>query len=145
METTRRTRNPCRVADQAATSESGLKPDHAEIREGWAARDRDKTAGALEVAEGNVEASLGGGVYKKRIALPGKGKSGGARTLVAFKKGEHTFYLHGFNKNERSNISQKELRALKSAANVWFSKLTKELKKAERAGALVELMHEDKL
>jgi hypothetical protein len=48
------------------------------------------------------------GVYKKRVALPGKGKSGGTRTLIAFRKGEHTFYLHGFRKNERANISKKK-------------------------------------
>lgn len=106
--------------------------------------DEDLNHAAKEVAEGIVEANLGGGVYKKRIALPGKGKSGGSRTLLAFKKGEHTFYLYGFNKSERSNISKKELRALKSAASVWFLMPTRELRKAVKIGALVELVLEGK-
>jgi hypothetical protein len=79
------------------------------------------------------------GVYKKRVALPGKGKSGGTRTLIAFRKGEHTFYLHGFRKNERANISKKELRVLKQTAAIWFSMSPKELQKAVKARVLVEL------
>jgi hypothetical protein len=82
-------------------------------------------------------------VYKKRVALPGKGKSGGARTLVAFRKGEHTFYLYGFRKNERANISPKELRILKKEASVWFSLSPKKLQKAIEARVLVELYEKD--
>lgn len=70
--------------------------------------DENLQEAATEVAEGTVEADLGGGVYKKRVALLGKGKSGGARTLIAFRKGEHTFYLYGFRKNERANIFKKK-------------------------------------
>ena len=36
-----------------------------------------------EMAAGLYDADLGGGLFKKRIAKPGKGKSGGFRTLVA--------------------------------------------------------------
>ena len=42
---------------------------------------------AREVTEGRFEANLGKGLYKKRIAKPGRGKSAGYRTLLAFKKG----------------------------------------------------------
>ncbi|WZF17207.1 type II toxin-antitoxin system RelE/ParE family toxin [Nostoc sp. UHCC 0302] len=35
-----------------------------------------------EMAAGLYDADLGGGLFKKRIAKPGKGKSGGFRTLI---------------------------------------------------------------
>lgn len=53
---------------------------------------------------------------KKRVALRGKGKRGGARTIVAPKLAERWFFLYGFSKNERSNIVKDELRALQEVA-----------------------------
>ena len=40
-------------------------------------------AAVVEMAAGLIDADLGGRVYKKRVRLPGRGKSGGARTLIA--------------------------------------------------------------
>ena len=41
---------------------------------------------AIKAAErGLIDADLGGGIIKLRIARPGKGKSGGFRTLIAYK------------------------------------------------------------
>lgn len=99
---------------------------------------------AAEVALGNVEASLGGSIFKKRVAYEGRGKRGSSRTLIACREGRHTFYLHGFNKNEISNISPKELGVLRHAAEVWFSKSQVELNAAVEAGVLVEIVAEDK-
>ena len=62
---------------------------------------------------GLVEADLGGGLIKQRIAREGKGKSGGYRTLVAYRKGERSVFLFGFAKSERANIDRVELEALK--------------------------------
>ena len=36
-----------------------------------------------EMARGLVDADLGGNIYKKRIALPGKSKSNNTRTIIA--------------------------------------------------------------
>ena len=55
-----------------------------------------------EMAAGLIDADLGGGVVKKRIALPGRGKSGSTRTLVATNKGTRWFFLYGFEKNDRA-------------------------------------------
>ena len=41
-----------------------------------------------EMERGLLDADLGGGVLKKRIALPGRGKRGGIRTLVATNQGD---------------------------------------------------------
>ena len=81
-------------------------------------QDAELYVAAQEVAAGQVEAALGGNVFKKRVALPGGGKSGGSRTLIAIKKSKHAFFLYGFEKNERSNIKTSELATLKSAAKV---------------------------
>ncbi len=45
-----------------------------------------------EMAQGLVDADLGGNVLKKRVALPGQGRRGGARTLVASKMADRWFF-----------------------------------------------------
>lgn len=69
-----------------------------------------------EMEQGLIDADLGGGVVKKRVALPGRGKSGGARTLVATNKGSRWFFVFGFEKSIRSSTSDKELEALQGMA-----------------------------
>jgi hypothetical protein len=48
---------------------------------------------AREIEQGLFEADLGGGVCKKRVAVPGRGKSGSTRTLVAKKHMNAIFCL----------------------------------------------------
>ena len=60
-----------------------------------------------DVSHGLIDADLGGHVYKKRVAIEGQGKSGGLRTLLAFKLDDKAFFMYGFSKNKRSNISIK--------------------------------------
>ena len=69
-----------------------------------------------EMAQGLVDADLGGGVVRKRVGLAGRGKRGGARTLVATNKGDRWFFVFGFEKNERANIADDELDALQNIA-----------------------------
>jgi hypothetical protein len=68
-------------------------------------------AAAVEMASGLVDADLGGGIVKKRVTLPGAGKSGGARVLVATQMSNRWFFLFGLEKNERANVSSTELEA----------------------------------
>lgn len=83
----------------------------------WASKQKipnNELATALaEIQAGNFEANLGGHIYKKRIQFEGKGKSGSGRTIVCFKKDERAIFIHGFAKNEKSNLSRTELFALK--------------------------------
>lgn len=65
----------------------------------------------FEMAQGLVDADLGGCVVKKRVALLGRGKSGGARTIVATNRGDRWFFMYGFEKNERANIDKDELKS----------------------------------
>ena len=97
------------------------------------------SAAVLEMMQGLVDADLGGHVIKKRVALPGQGKRGGARTLVATKMAERWFFLFGFNKNERANIDQDALRALQEVAREWLALDDAQLTTALTAGEIVEV------
>ena len=95
-----------------------------------------------EMAAGLVDADLGGGVFKKRIALPGRGKSGSVRTLVATRKADRWIFLFGYEKSERSDITPKELRGLQGFAADLLSLSTKDLAVFLADGALQEIEHE---
>lgn len=99
-------------------------------------------AAVAEMASGLVDADLGGNVYKKRVALPGGGKSGGVRTLVATRQGELWFFMFGFEKAERSNVTAKELAALKMLAADLLSQPPKALDDLGAKGSLKEICHE---
>jgi len=73
---------------------------------------------AAEVAAGEFDADLGGHVYAQRVVRSGGGKSGGFRTIILFKVGGHSSFAHGFAKNEKANVTAKELKALKKLAEV---------------------------
>ena len=68
-----------------------------------------------EFNDGNKGDSLGGGLYKKRIPLPGtnKGKRGGARAIIFYKVGKILVFILGFNKTDVENISGKQKKKLK--------------------------------
>lgn len=89
-------------------------------------------AAVCEMERGLIDADLGGGVVKKRIALAGRGKRSSSRILVATNKNDLWFFVFGFEKNERGNINAAELKALQALAKdlLDFSatKLESELK-----------------
>jgi hypothetical protein len=88
-----------------------------------------------EIARGLVDAELGGHVYKKRIKLPGRGKRGGARTLLTYKANDKAFFIYGYAKNERENIGNTDLEALKELAvdllGYTEAEITKAIENAE--------------
>lgn len=72
---------------------------------------------AVQRAErGQIDADLGGGVIKQRIARGGQGKSGAFRTIILFRKQHRAFFVYGFAKSERSNIGIDEEKAFRKAA-----------------------------
>jgi hypothetical protein len=109
----------------------------------WAAKegldDESLRTAVDEMEQGLIDADLGGHVVKKRVALAGRGKSGGARTLIAYRVGDRAFFIYGFAKNARANISAKELEALKAYAAVLLSYSEKDLDKAVKEGVLYEV------
>jgi hypothetical protein len=92
-----------------------------------------------QLEAGQADANLGGNVYKIRIARSGKGKAGGYRVIVLFRIGERTFYVYGFAKSEKDNISEKELRNMKRAAKKYFSMTSDQLRERVENGQLFEL------
>ena len=71
-------------------------------------------ADAVARAErGLIDATLGDGLIKQRVARPGKGKSGGWRTLIAYRSGRRAVFLFGFAKSDLDNISAADLASLK--------------------------------
>lgn len=77
---------------------------------------------AVERAEkGLVDADLGSGVIKQRIARPGAGKSKGYRSIVLYRTGEKAFFVYGFSKSELGNIRDDELEQFKKAARITLA------------------------
>lgn len=96
-----------------------------------------------EMESGLIDAKLGGHVVKKRVALPGRGKRGGSRTLVVYQQADKAFFVYGFAKNERANISAKQLKALKLLATQLLGYTNLALTKAINAGELIEVNEDD--
>ena len=110
---------------------------------GWANKegltDMALAAAVLEMECGLSGDNLGGQVYKKRVALPGRGKRGSTRTLIAYRRKERAFFTYGFAKNERANIGDSNLKALKLLAKVLLDYSDSILRKAVQAGELIEV------
>jgi hypothetical protein len=94
-----------------------------------------------EMAEGLIDAELGGGVVKKRVPLPGRGKSGGTRVLLATNRGSLWFFLFGFEKSERANVNSRELVALKAIAADLLKLSPDDLGKQLESETLQEICH----
>lgn len=104
--------------------------------------DRTLWAAVIEMENGLIDADLGGHVVKKRIALPGRGKRGGARSLLAYRLGDCAFFVYGFARNERNNIDDRELKALKLLASALLGWTPEQTGHALREGALIEVIHD---
>jgi hypothetical protein len=92
-----------------------------------------------EMIQGLIDADLGGGVVKKRVGLAGRGKSGGARTLIATNRGNRWFFVFGFEKNDRANIADNELEALQDLAHELLARSSNQLNEAVQDGTLLEI------
>ena len=106
--------------------------------------DRALCAAVDEMAQGLIDADLGGGVAKKRIGLAGRGKRGGARTLVATNRGNRWFFVYGFEKNDRANIADDELEALQDIASQLLARSGQQLNEAVQDGSLREKCNDHK-
>ena len=95
-----------------------------------------------EMVSGLVDADLGGDVLKKRVALPGRGKRGGARTLVATRRASRWFFVFGFEKNEKANVTSTELEGLQWLAKQLLDLSGAQLEVAVQDGSLQEICHE---
>lgn len=104
--------------------------------------DPDLRQSVTEMEAGLIDADLGGQVVKKRIALPGRGKRGGARTIVATNRGDRWYFIFGFGKNERANMDTHELRALQKLASDLLGQDDAAIAAALKVDELVEIDHD---
>ncbi len=72
------------------------------------------------INEGLIDADLGGGLVKQRVARKGKGKSSGFRVAIAFRQGARAVFLYGFAKSDRDNIDSEELAELRQQGQAWL-------------------------
>lgn len=90
----------------------------------FARRERIKDHALLDAVaraeEGLIDADLGSGLLKQRVARAGEGRSGGYRTIIAYRAGDRAVFLYGFAKNERDNIGDDELATIKELAAGWL-------------------------
>jgi hypothetical protein len=93
-----------------------------------------------EMLSGLYEAGLGGHLFKKRIRIGVKGKSNGVRTIIAFKKNDRAFFVYGYAKNKKTNITDVERRIYKELAMLLFSYNIKEFNFAIENKELIEVL-----
>jgi hypothetical protein len=113
----------------------------------FARRERISDASLCEAvrraARGLVDADLGGGVIKQRVARPGQGRSGGYRVLIAYRVRSLSVFLFVFAKSERDNVDDDAVATLRDIARTWFAAETKGLERALAEGAIQEVAYEE--
>ena len=110
---------------------------------GWS--DSLLIATVREIESGLFDADLGSGLFKRRVARPGSGRSSGYRVVVALKINERAFLVDAFSKNDKSNHTPSEMRALKMLASYFLGLTEEELSIALEAKVIVELEKDENI
>ena len=97
-----------------------------------------------ELSEGLIDADLGGGLVKKRVARSGQGKRGGHRVLLAFKDQDRSIFIFGFSKNDRENLDADEKDLYKKLSKMYLGVPMSALEKMCIKGQLFEVHYEKK-
>ncbi len=98
---------------------------------------------AARAEAGLIDADLGGGVIKQRIARKGQGKSGGFRAIVLFRRETLAVFAYGFAKSDRDNIGPDELKAFRMLATEILSLNDAALTAAMQNGTLLEIKNHE--
>lgn len=108
-------------------------------------RERIDDARLIEVVttveRGLVDADLGGGLVKQRVARKGEGKRGGYRVLIGFRLRHRAIFLFGFAENEQDNIDDNQLATLREIATMWLAADDAKMARAISDGILIEVTH----
>lgn len=102
--------------------------------------DRELREAVTRAEKGLIDADLGGGVIKQRIARQGQGKSGGYRSIIIFRSADKAFFVYGFAKNKRDNISKDEEKAFKKAAKALLGLSDEQLTELTSKKDMTEVM-----
>jgi len=102
--------------------------------------DDGSLAEAVErAARGLIDADLGGGLIKQRVARKGRGRRGGYRVMIAFRAGDFAVFLFGFAKSAQANLDDRQLTMLRGFAAAWLAADAKTIRQALEQGELVEV------
>jgi hypothetical protein len=101
--------------------------------------DEDLCEAVQRVERGLIDADLGGGVIKQRLARKRQGRSGGFRIILLFRRGSIAFFVYGFAKNDQGNIRRDELNAFRKLAGEMFTLDEKALAAAIKNGTITEI------
>ena len=80
---------------------------------------------------------------KKRVTLGGRGKSAGVRTIIVYQVYDKAFFIYGFAKNARGNISKDEQKALKHLAQTYLNYNDQQLQHLVQTGTLIEVQNNE--
>ena len=101
--------------------------------------------GAVERAErGLIDADLGGGLIKQRVARPGAGKSGGYRTIISYRTASKAIFIFGFAKSGQENLSAVELAAFREVSEALLRLSDLEIASEIKRGRQAEIEWNDK-
>ena len=117
-----KTRAFARIAKKAGLTDTALK------------------ASAEEMRKGIIHADLGGNIYKQRVAIPGRGKRGGSRVIIAAKMHDKWICVHCYLKKDQDDISPDEETAFKEFARVYLELSGKDIQMAVERGILEEIV-----
>jgi hypothetical protein len=106
--------------------------------------DADQAEAVRRAGRGLIDADLGGGIIKQRVARAGQGRSGGYRMLLAYREGHRAVFLYGFAKSERENMEDDELRTLREIGAAWLAADGQRIAGAVKENALQEVHDDDK-
>ena len=96
----------------------------------------------MRAERGLIDADLGHGIIKQRVARPGRGRSAGYRMAVAYRAGDRAVFLYGFAKNEQDNIAPGELMTLREIGEAWLGADKTRIAHALDEEVLQEIGHE---
>jgi len=103
--------------------------------------DDENLVEAVERAgRGLVDADLGGGLIKQRVARKGQGRRGGYRVMIALRSGDFAVFLFGFAKSAQDNLDDRQLTVFRRLAASWLSADLAAIKRAVEQGELVEVL-----
>jgi hypothetical protein len=91
---------------------------------------------------GLIDADLGGGLIKQRVARQGRGRSGGYRALIAYRLGHRAIFIYGLAKNDRENFTEDELEAARAIGRIWLPAPEEQIAHGVEDGQLVEVQYE---
>ncbi|MFZ1103746.1 MAG: type II toxin-antitoxin system RelE/ParE family toxin [Hyphomicrobiaceae bacterium] len=95
---------------------------------------------AIDRAErGIVDAGIGDGLIKQRVHRPGQGRRGGFRIVIVWRARELSFFVFGFAKKDKTDLTPREYEAYRKIAALLLRHTDESIRRALEAKELVEL------